>query len=79
MKIALITASPAEKLTDRNGFSKIPPGGNDAYTRSEGWVAYIDYNDQRNHRVIRVDPGHSYQIGGELPKRQSFFEQWIRG
>ncbi|KAF9557451.1 hypothetical protein EC968_007625 [Mortierella alpina] len=62
-----------------DGFMKIASGSSLQYTREKPTVAYIDFNDQRDLRVIRVDPGQTYQIGAELPKRNpAILDQWYR-
>ncbi|KAG0272201.1 hypothetical protein BGZ97_011064, partial [Linnemannia gamsii] len=58
-----------------DGFHKINAGSVVGWTRAVATVAHIDYNDQRDLRVIRVDPGQDYQIGADLPKRGSSFSR----
>ncbi|KAF9920053.1 hypothetical protein FBU30_010214 [Linnemannia zychae] len=51
-----------------DSFYKIASGSSASWIRSLSTVAFIDYNEPRDVRTIRVDPGNTYNIGGELPK-----------
>ncbi|KAG0266265.1 hypothetical protein DFQ27_009892 [Actinomortierella ambigua] len=69
---------PAQGAGQNDGFMKIRAGLNLQFTRENPTIAYVDQNDQRDLRVIRVDPGNTYQIGADLPKRTATFrEEWF--
>ncbi|KAK3841729.1 MAG: hypothetical protein J3R72DRAFT_444814 [Linnemannia gamsii] len=64
---------PSQGPGQNDGFTKINIGSSLVWTRPIPTVAHIDFNDQRDLRVIRVDPDQTYQIGADLPKRGPSF------
>ncbi|KAG0353196.1 hypothetical protein BGX24_007323, partial [Mortierella sp. AD032] len=65
----------AQGAGQNDGFTRVKARSNLVWTRSIPTIAYIDFDDQRDLRVIRVDPDQTYQIGADLPKRGSAFTQ----
>ncbi|KAG0357621.1 hypothetical protein BGX24_006160 [Mortierella sp. AD032] len=84
-KVTILNKTPSDiwvKIASQgagqnDGFVRIGAGSSLAWTRAEATVAHIDFNDQRDLRVIRVDPDQTYQIGADLPKRGSAFSRQL--